>query len=101
MENNQKSEKQIEKQKQNQNLEKLLKKNLAVSQEILDISNYIRKYVFWRKVTGIIKIFLIAIPIILGIIYLPPTIEKGLNNINDSLNLPLTGNTINQNCENE
>ena len=80
-------------------LEKLLQKNLAVSQEILDISRYIKKYVFWRKIIGLIKFLVIVIPIILGIIYLPPIIEDSLNNLNQNINNPLS-NIINCNCEN-
>jgi hypothetical protein len=85
--------------KQEVDLEKLLKKNLVISQEILDLSRYIRKYVFWKKITGIIRVIIILIPIILGIIYLPPIIEDGLKTINNNLNNPLS-NIINSNCEN-
>ncbi|MFP4514986.1 MAG: hypothetical protein ACLFNO_03235 [Parcubacteria group bacterium] len=82
------------------NLENLLKKNLIISQEILDISKYVKKYIFWRKVMNIVKIVIILVPIILGIIYLPPILEEGLDTINENLNNPLSS-IINSNCENE
>jgi hypothetical protein len=44
-------------------------------------------------------VIIILIPIILGIIYLPPIIEDGLKTINNNLNNPLS-NIINSNCEN-
>jgi hypothetical protein len=90
--------KQNQQNKEEADLEKLLKQNLTISQVILDISRYIKKYVFWKKVIGLVKVFIILVPIILGIIYLPPMIEKGLSNINDNLNNHLS-NIINSNNE--
>ncbi|MCF7795198.1 hypothetical protein K9M50_02475 [Patescibacteria group bacterium] len=81
-------------------LEKLLKKNLAISQEVLSISKYVKKYIFWKKIIGIAKIVIIVVPIVLGIIYLPPMIEDAVENINSNLNNPLSS-IINSNCENE
>jgi len=98
MENNNLENKQNKQNKKEIDLEKLLKKNLNVSQEILEISKYIKKYIFWRKVIGIVKVLIILIPIILGIIYLPPIIEDSLDNINENINNPLSGLT-NCNCE--
>ena len=90
--------KQNQQNKEEADLEKLLKQNLTISQEILDISRYIKKYVFWKKVIGLVKVFIILVPIILGIIYLPPIIEDSLDNINENINNPLSGLT-NCNCE--
>lgn len=90
---------QKEQEKTEANLEKLLKQNLAISQEILDISRYIKRYVFWRRIIGFAQVLIILVPIVLGIIYLPPMIEKGLDNINNNINNPLSS-IINSNCEN-
>jgi hypothetical protein len=72
-------------------LEKLLKQNLAVSQEVLSISKYIKRYIFWKRIIGLIQLFIILIPIILGVIYLPPIIEDGLKTINNNLNNSASG----------
>ena len=56
----------------------LLKENLETSKEILKLSQYIRKYVFWQKVFNWLKFFLILIPILLAIIYLPPFLKGAL-----------------------
>ncbi len=76
--------------KQNDKLEELLRENLGVSREILKLSKYIRKYVFWQKIFNWFKLILILAPIILAIIYLPPFLKSlsfGLQTIFDGLNI--------------
>lgn len=63
----------------NDNLEDLLKKNIELSQEILGLARYIKNYVFWQQIFSWIKFALIAIPIILGLIYLPPLVRDMLD----------------------
>lgn len=57
---------------ESENLKTLLEQNLAVSQEILELSRYVKTYVRWQKIIGWVKVFLIVIPIIWGLLYLPP-----------------------------
>ncbi|HKK53993.1 MAG TPA: hypothetical protein VJ926_00515 [Patescibacteria group bacterium] len=85
--------KQKVQEKKEADLEKLLKQNLAVSQEILNISRYIKKYIFWSRIISVVKILIILVPIILGIMYLPPIIERAVDNINNNINNPLTNIT--------
>ena len=59
----------------------LLRRNLEVSEEILKKTDYIKGYVKWQKVWGIINILIIVIPIMIGVIYLPPLIKDYLNQI--------------------
>lgn len=47
----------------------------------------IKHFVIWQKVTGVIKILLIAAPIIIGIIYLPPLIKNLLREYQSFLNV--------------
>ncbi len=54
----------------------LIKENLKISQEILDLTKYIKKYVFWQKIFSWLKFFLILVPLIFAIIYLPPFLEN-------------------------
>lgn len=71
-------------------LEKLLEQNLEVSLEILRLSKYIRKYVFWQKFFNWFKIILILAPIILAFIYLPPFLKSlnfNIQTIFDGLNI--------------
>ena len=58
----------------------LLRRNLELSEEILKKTEYIKTYVKWQKIWGIINILLIVTPIILGIVYLPPLIKNYLSN---------------------
>ena len=49
----------------------LLKKNNEMLEEILRISKKTKTYIITQQVFGVLKILIIAIPIVLGIIYLP------------------------------
>lgn len=53
-------------------LHDLVEENLKVSQEILKLTKYIRKYIVWQKILSWIKLFLIIVPLILALTYLPP-----------------------------
>lgn len=59
----------------------LLRRNLAVSEDILKKTEYIRKYIRWQKIWGIINILIIAVPLIIGVVYLPPLFRDYLNQI--------------------
>ena len=59
----------------------LLRRNLVVSEDILKKTEYIRKYIKWQKIWGIINILIILIPIIIGVVYLPPFFKDYLSQI--------------------
>ena len=54
---------------------KLLRQNLELSQEILNRTIWIKKYLKWQQVIGYLKFFVIVIPIIIGLVYLPPLLK--------------------------
>lgn len=54
----------------------LLLRNLKVSEEILEKTKYIKNYIKWQKVWSIVQFSLIVIPIIIGVMYLPPLIKN-------------------------
>ncbi len=54
----------------------LLRRNLEISEEILKKTEYIKNYVKWQKVWAIINISLIVVPIIIGLVYLPPLLKN-------------------------
>lgn len=53
----------------------LLKANLEISQELLKISKKFQKFLAFQKVWVVVKILIIAVPLILGAIYLPPLFQ--------------------------
>lgn len=57
----------------------LLRHNIELSEEILDRTEYIKKYIKWQKVWGVVKVLVIIIPLLLGALYLPPLINNYLN----------------------
>jgi len=63
----------------------LLEENLKYTKEILRISRKTKKYLFWMQIAGWAKILLIAVPLIVGIIYLPPLITQWQNQIKEAL----------------
>lgn len=56
-------------------IKKLIKKNLELTQEIYEMVKSIKRYVIWQRIFTSLKILIILVPIILGIIYLPPIIK--------------------------
>jgi len=70
----------------NTELKSLLERNLSISQEILDITKYIKGYIFWRKIMGFIQLVLIIVPILLAIFYLPPFLESLMDKLPSYLN---------------
>jgi len=56
----------------------LLEKNLLVSQEILELSRYIKSYVRWQKIFGWVKTALVVIPLVIGLLYLPSLLDNTL-----------------------
>lgn len=61
-----------------EDIKKLLGKNLKLTEEILERTKKINRFVVLQQIFGVIKIFLIAVPIIIGIIYLPRLLEQVL-----------------------
>lgn len=59
-------------------LEGLLQKNLESSAEVLEAVNSIKRYIRWQQVWSTLRFLLIAIPVVLGFIYLPPLLKNAL-----------------------
>jgi len=60
-------------------IRKLLEENKKLNKEINESVIYIRKYIFFSKVFGVIKILIIVIPLILSFIYLPGVIGNAMS----------------------
>ena len=60
----------------------LLRRNIALNEEILSNTEYIKKYIKWQKVWGVAKVLIILIPLIIGSLYLPPLIKMYFDQIN-------------------
>ncbi len=79
-------------------LKKLLKTNIKLNEEILEYSKKINNHLLFSRILSYIKIFLILVPIILGLFFLPKVVEPLIEqyheilNIGDSLNLMNTDN---------
>lgn len=65
------------------NLNKRFKEQNEILEKILEQSEKTKKYLLWLKILSIIKIAIIVIPIILGIIYLPPFMKKMIEKYQD------------------
>ncbi|MBU4257424.1 hypothetical protein KKC04_03350 [Patescibacteria group bacterium] len=56
-------------------IKKLLEKNLELTEEIFKMAKSIKSFVIHQRIFGILKLLIIVVPIILGIIYLPPLLS--------------------------
>ncbi len=61
-----------------QELKQLLRENLKTSQELKGMMRKIHRWIALRRVWTVVKILIILIPLILGLIYLPPLIQQSL-----------------------
>ncbi len=61
-------------------IKELLKKNIEISNEILESTQKTRRYIKIRMIMGIVWILVILAPIILAIIWLPPYIKEFMEN---------------------
>jgi len=74
-----------------EDIKKLLEKNLALAEETQEMVKGIRNYVRWQKAWGWIKFFVIIVPLILTLIYLPPLLSNLINQYQELLGI--SGNT--------
>ncbi|MBU1036731.1 hypothetical protein KKF32_01680 [Patescibacteria group bacterium] len=66
----------------------LLEKNLVCVEEILKVTKKIKKHLLWTKVTRLIYILLIVVPLILSIIYLPSFLDKTIDKLSPESVVP-------------
>jgi len=80
---------------QSEEIKKLLEQNLRLSAEIYKQTKYIKGYVFWAQIFSVLKILIIVVPIVIGIIYLPPLLKgafdqyKGLLGVGTGTDNPI------------
>ncbi len=53
----------------------LLKANLEMTKDIRAMVKHINNYVAWQRMFGWLKFLLILIPLIIGVMYLPPLLQ--------------------------
>ena len=70
-----------------EDIKKLLEENLKLTKEMHAMTKKIKSFIVWQQVMGIIKILLIAVPIIIGIIYLPPLLNELYSSYQELLGL--------------
>jgi hypothetical protein len=60
-------------------IKKLLEKNLEMTEEILVMTKKIKSHVTFQKVMSAIYFLIIVVPIVLSFIYLPPLLKDAFN----------------------
>ena len=55
---------------------KLLEENLELTKKIQTQTTYIKRYVITAQVFSVLKVLLIVVPIVIGIIYIPPLLKE-------------------------
>ena len=64
---------------------KMLKKNLELNKEMHQMLKSIKKFVLIQKISFALKLLIIAIPITLGLIYLPPLFREYVPQVNNTI----------------
>ena len=54
----------------------MVETNLKVSEQILQTTLKIKKYILWLKIMNIVKVLLVVIPLILGFLFLSPYLKS-------------------------
>jgi len=67
-------------------LKDLLDENINLTRDLEERVKKIHSYVKWQRSFTLIKIFIIIVPIVLGIIYLPPIFKDLINPYQEILN---------------
>ncbi len=67
-------------------IKKLLEKNLKLNEEILERLKKVHHFVIWQRIFGLVKILLIVVPLILGFIYLPGILKNAIEPYKELLN---------------
>lgn len=75
-------------------IKKLLEQNLKLTEEIYAMTKKIKSYVTFQKVMSLVYILLIVVPIILGIIYLPPLLKGVFDQYKSILGVEFGGNPV-------
>jgi len=68
-------------------LQKLLQENLEISKNLYEMTKKIKHWTSMQRILAVVKIFIIIIPIVLGLIYLPPLLEKVITPYRELLNM--------------
>ncbi len=71
--------------KKDDDVRKLINENLKLTKEIHEMIRYVKRFVILNQVLGVIKILLIAVPIVLGVLYLPPLLDQLFNQYREIL----------------
>lgn len=72
--------------KDSEDVAALLRENLEMSREIRAMVRHINNYVAWQRIFGWIKVLLIVIPLIIGVLYLPPLLKDIFSQYESLLN---------------
>ncbi|MEA3464067.1 MAG: hypothetical protein U9R14_03270 [Patescibacteria group bacterium] len=68
-------------------VKKLIEENLKLTGEIYKMTKSIKSFILWQRIFGALKILIIVVPIVIGIIYLPPLIKDLINQYQSILGL--------------
>ncbi len=87
---------------QGEQIKEIVEENLRLTKEIHEMTTKVRRYVVVARIFSILKILLIVVPIVLGILYLPPLMNNLIDKYKDFLGLgdnisieDLNGNQVN------
>ena len=69
-------------------LSDLLQKNLAATERMALLLERVDRQLAWQRIWSVVKIFIILVPLLLGLIYLPPLFQQVFSQYEQLLNPP-------------
>jgi len=64
----------------------LLKANLEMTKDIRAMVKHINNYVAWQRMFAWLKVLLILVPLIIGVMYLPPLLQNYYQQLSGMIN---------------
>lgn len=68
-------------------IKKILEKNLKLTEEIHEMAKSIKSFMMWQRIFSFLKILIIVVPIVIGILYLPPLLKNVFKQYGDLLGI--------------
>lgn len=68
-----------------QQIKKILEENLELNKEMHKMLKSIKRFMVVQRVAFVLKVLILLIPLILGIVYLPPIIKEYMPKINQTI----------------
>lgn len=68
-----------------EDIKSLIQENLRLNKEMYEMLKVVKRHAAWQKVFGFLKLLIILVPVVLGILYLPPILQEGISKLQGTI----------------